>query len=269
MSKTKNNNNKSPNGVEKMPKHLADEFTNLTSSKHIPNYYEFIKKSDSDLIIEPENPNIKLHGIKIPSRGLIIAPSGTGKTNFLLHMLNCFNHGKGTFSSIQVICSSKAEPIYEFIEKRCPNVKITEGIDTIPKLSTENFDKKENHMIILDDLVLEKNQERICKYYMACRKFNVTIFYLSQKYFTVPIFIRQNATLLFLFHIGDSKKILSSMNLGLDIDTMMDVYKYAIKENMTPLRINITEKNIQKKFFKGLIEPIYIEESDDETDSEK
>jgi A32 protein len=246
---------------KKLSKELVNEFNHLAHSKNIPNYYEFIKKADKDLIIEVENPNFDLHQIPLPSRGLIVAPSGTGKTNFLLHMLNCFNQGKGTFTSIRVICSSKAEPIYDFIQRRCPNIEITEGINTLPKLDPEIFDKKENHLIFLDDLVLERNQERISKYFMMCRKLNISVFYLSQKFFTIPLFIRQNATLFFLLHLGnarDIKNILSTISVGVDNEELIQLYKEATEEKMCPLRIDITERDINKKFKKGLIEPLEI-----------
>ena len=47
---------------------------------------------------------------------------------------------------------------------------------------------------------------------MMGRKFNVSIFYLSQKFFTVPLFIRQNATIMFLFDLGNKTDIKKMFN---------------------------------------------------------
>jgi ABC-type lipoprotein export system ATPase subunit len=47
----------------------------------IMNMYEKIPKEFLDKV---ENPNIHLHQLKLPFRMCIVAPSGSGKTNFLI-----------------------------------------------------------------------------------------------------------------------------------------------------------------------------------------
>ena len=264
--KKKEKNNLNPNGTTKLPKALKDEFKNMAKSGHVPNYMDFVKKSDSDLIVERKNPNYDIHEIDLPARAMVVAPSGTGKTNLITHILNAFCQGEGTFATIQIVCGSKDEELYNFLQRRCPEIVITEGIETLPKLNTENFPKDQNHLIILDDLVLEKNQERIKKYYMCCRKFGVSIFYCSQKWTLTPLFIRQNATLDFLLDLGDDadvKRILKTMSLGIDKDTLYRVYKEATSQRGQPLRIDVRERDINKRFKKGLIGPIKV--TDDES----
>jgi ABC-type lipoprotein export system ATPase subunit len=46
------------------------------------NFYEVMPKT---FLHEAENPNYSLHNLKLPFRMAIVAPSGSGKTNFLLN----------------------------------------------------------------------------------------------------------------------------------------------------------------------------------------
>ena len=67
----------------------------------IENLYEKIPK---EMLDEAENPNYDLHKFKLPFRMCIVAPSGSGKTNFLINLLRLFSCGsKGTFSTITII----------------------------------------------------------------------------------------------------------------------------------------------------------------------
>ena len=51
----------------------------------IVNWYEKIPK---ELLDNAENPNFLLHHLKLPFRMCVVAPSGSGKTNFLINLMN-------------------------------------------------------------------------------------------------------------------------------------------------------------------------------------
>ena len=74
----------------KKQKKLEEDITSL--SKPI-NFYEVMPK---EFLHETENPNYHLHNLKLPFRALIVAPSGSGKTNFLLNLIKL--HEKETQS---------------------------------------------------------------------------------------------------------------------------------------------------------------------------
>ena len=61
------------------------------------------KKVPKHLLQETDNPNFELHKLQIPFRMVIDAPSGSGKTNFLLNLIALFSKGKGTFQSIYIL----------------------------------------------------------------------------------------------------------------------------------------------------------------------
>ena len=45
------------------------------------NFYN--KKEVKKYCVKGENPNYDLHNFDVPFRGLVIAPSGSGKSNFI------------------------------------------------------------------------------------------------------------------------------------------------------------------------------------------
>ena len=84
----------------------------------------------------------------------------------------------GTFNNIHIITKNKDEPLYNYLESKVDNgLSITEGIDSAPNL--DDFDKKEQSLIVMDDLVLEKNQKQLEQYFIRARKLNCSLVYLS------------------------------------------------------------------------------------------
>ena len=45
--------------------------------------------------------------------------------------------------------------MYKYLRKKDDQIKIVEGLQNTPKL--DNFDKKENHLVVWDDMVLAKD----------------------------------------------------------------------------------------------------------------
>ena len=127
----------------------------------IQNFYEKMPKS---LLRKSDNPNESIHSMRIPARITICAPSGTGKTNFLLNLISMFSAGKGTFSDILVLTKDADEPLYNFLKLKSSQIQIKEGLHNLPDL--KKFDKDENHLVVIDDLVLAKDQSQICDYFI-------------------------------------------------------------------------------------------------------
>jgi len=125
-------------------------------SNKIINFYEVIPKK---YIEETENPNEKFHNISIPFRMCVVAPSGSGKTNFLVNLLKVFSQGQGTFISIDIITANKDEPLYNYLSGEFDGIKISEGLQSTPKL--DDMDKKYNHLVVWDDLVLSKDLKQV------------------------------------------------------------------------------------------------------------
>lgn len=226
-------------------------------SGKIENLYEKMPKEFLDKV---ENPNFHLHKLKIPMRMCIVAPSGSGKTNFLCNLISLFCSGKGTFQTITIITRNKDEPLYRWISGLCESIIIKEGVDNTPPL--DKFDKDFNHLVVWDDLVLAKDLSRVENYYIRARKFGVSCIFISQSFFKIPKIIRNNCSYMVLLKLSGNREvnvILSEFGLGVTKDELLEIYKYATNEKFSPLLIDM-EEDSSKRFRRGLLEVIELGE---------
>lgn len=227
----------------------------------IINMYERIPK---DLLDKTENPNFHLHHLKLPMRMCVVAPSGSGKTNFVVNLIALFSQGKGTFADITIITRNKDEPLYKWLELKCDQIQVKEGLENIPQL--DKMDKEVNHLVIFDDLVLAKDQSRIETYYIRARKLNCSVIYLSQSYYRIPKIIRNNCNYMVILKLSGNREvnmILSEFGLGVTKEKLLSIYKLATSEKFQPLVIDMDE-DPDKRFRKGLIEIMDVSNATEE-----
>jgi ABC-type dipeptide/oligopeptide/nickel transport system ATPase component len=103
----------------------------------IVNWYEKIPK---EMLDKAENPNFNVHKLKVPFRMCVVAPSGSGKSNFLVNLIHLFSQGKGTFADITIITRNKDEPLYNFLTSKCDQIQVKEGLTNLPQL--DKLDKR-------------------------------------------------------------------------------------------------------------------------------
>lgn len=222
----------------------------------IVNMYERMPKEFEDKV---ENPNFHLHKLKLPFRMCIVAPSGSGKTNFLVNLLHLFSCGdKGTFQTINIITRNKDEPLYRWISSKCEQITIKEGLSNTPQL--DKFDKDFNHLVVWDDLVLSKDLTMVEQYYIRARKLNVSVIFISQSYFKIPKVIRNNCSYMVLLKLSGQREvniILSEFGLGITKEELVSIYEYATAEKLQPLVIDM-EAPPSERFRKGISEIIAI-----------
>jgi hypothetical protein len=217
----------------------------------IENLYEKIPK---ELLDKVDNPNLHLHQLKLPFRMCVVAPSGSGKTNFLCNLIGLFSNGKGTFQTITIITRNKDEPLYRWITSKCDQIVIKEGLSYTPPL--DKFDKDYNHLVVWDDLVLSKDLSMVENYYIRARKLNCSVIFISQSYFKIPKIIRNNCSYMVLLKLSGNREvnmILSEFGLGITKDQLVSLYEYATAEKFSPLVIDL-EADKDKRFRKGLLE---------------
>ena len=218
------------------------------------NFYK--EKDVQKYLSSVDNPKLKLHGLdKLPFRLVCCAPSGSGKTNMILNLVEKFSKGKGTFNSITIITRNKSEPLYEFLEDQSnKKPKIEEGLENLPALDT--FDKDLQHLVIFDDMVLEKNQKAMSEMYIRGRKRGISVCYLSQSFYKIPKTIRSNCNYFVLLKLSgkrDLNLILSEFELGVTKDELMEMYNDATKEKFNFILIDV-EASKEKKFRKNFLE---------------
>ena len=197
------------------------------SKNGMVDYYKVMPRK---FLLQSHNPKFKDHKLNLPFRMLIIGGSGAGKTQTLMNLIRIMN---GTFNNIHIITKNKEEPLYDYLESKVDTgLTITEGINSAPDL--DEFDKKEQTLIVMDDLVLEKNQKQLEQYFIRARKLNCSLVYLSQSYFSVPKMIRMNLNYLIIKRLNtlqDLFRMLREYSLGVSKEVLVDLYQHSIQDN--------------------------------------
>lgn len=229
------------------------------------NFYEVMPKK---FLNRSNNPNFDYHGLKVPSRHLLVGGSGTGKTSLLLNIIKAFSDksknkkGIGTFKNVYVFCKSDDEPIYNYMKSLSPQIHIYEGLS---KLDFKNFEEKgEQNLVVFDDLVLEKDQKAIEQLYIRGRKMGggVSVFYLTQSFFLTPKVIRNNCNYMWILKLAGQREvniIMREFALGVDKETLLRIYDFATKQKLMPLMVDL-EAPTEQRFRKGIFEPIIIDD---------
>jgi type IV secretory pathway VirB4 component len=202
---------------------------------------DWYKEMPKKFLLKQHNPNYKIHGIKLPFRMLIIGGSGAGKTQTFMNLLHNFGQ---TFQNIFIITKNKDEPLYNYLESKAGDsgLQILEGIDNAPELDTLN--KEEQTLIVMDDLVLERNQSTLSNYFIRARKLNCSLIYITQSYYAVPKMIRQNLTYLIikkLNTLSDLFRIMREYSLGVDKEQLKEIYESATDTKQNFLLVDLEE----------------------------
>jgi len=217
-------------------------------------------KIPSQFLDKVENPNFDLHHLKLPMRMCIVAPSGSGKTNFLINLISLFSKGKGSFQSIYIITRNADEPLYQWIQTVSNQIIVKEGLSNTPPL--DKFDKDYQHLVVFDDLVLSKDLSMVEQYYIRGRKLGVSVIFISQSFFKIPKMIRNNCSYMVLLKLSGNREvnlIMSEFGLGVTKDELLKIYDYATKEKFSPLIIDM-EADKEHRFRKDFLEIIDVNE---------
>lgn len=220
------------------------------------NFYEKIKN-----VNKIYNPNYNKHKIKIPFRMLIIGSSGSGKTNTILNLLKEMN---GTFSSIDIYTRQPDEPLYKhLLEVYKKNhtigeeegLNIHEGIMDLKPLN--EYDETKNHLVIFDDMILEKNLKQVAEYYIRCRKKGVSVIFLSQSYYLNDQnwkIIRRQANYIIIKKINSVKElmaIIKDYSLNISKEEFLKMYEDITKENKFNFLMVDLDEEPEKRFRKN------------------
>jgi hypothetical protein len=192
---------------------------------------DWYKEMPKKFLLKSHNPNYDIHGINVPFRMLIIGGSGAGKTQTFMNILHNFGN---TFQNIYIITKNKDEPIYNYLMEKTgkDGLEVLEGLKSAPDLDT--LDKEEQTLIVMDDLVLERNQHQLEQYFIRARKLNCSLIYISQSYYAVPKMIRQNLTYLVIKRLNtlsDLFRIMREYSLGVDKTQLKKIYESSTSEN--------------------------------------
>ena len=223
------------------------------------NFYD--KKEVKKYVVKTEIPNNELHHFDTPFRALCVAPSGSGKSNFITNLISLFCKGKGTYDSIFIFCKSRDEPLYQFLgDKSKGLIEVHEDLEKLPALNDLKPNKQT--LIIFDDMVLDiKKHNTIQEYYVRGRKRGASVMFLSQSYFGTSKIIRQNINYLVVLKLGgtrDVNTILRECSIGLTKEQLLSMYKEATREKFDVFIINL-DKNSNERYRKNFLQYFRIE----------
>jgi ABC-type dipeptide/oligopeptide/nickel transport system ATPase component len=228
------------------------------------NWYEKIPKK---YLTDSHNPHFKDHGIKLPFRALICGASGSGKTQTLMTLLHMM---PDTFEKVYIVTLNKDEPLYNYLhdkygdEKSGKLVEVREiGKEGMPDL--DKFNKEQQTLVVMDDLINQKNQAPMIDFFIRARKKNASLVYISQSYYQIPKMIRNNVTYIFLKQVSSMRNlamIMREYGLGLKKKVIENMYEEATA-NRGFLLIDL-ENQEGKTFRKGFHEYFEILPEDKE-----
>jgi hypothetical protein len=211
------------------------------------NFYN--KKEVKKYVIKTENPNYDMHHFDTPFRSLVVAPSGSGKSNFITNLISLFCKGKGTYDSIFIFCKSRDEPLYQFLgDKSKGLIEVHETLEKLPALN--DLKPSEQTLIIFDDFITDiKKFPIISEYFIRGRKKSASIMFLSQSYFNTPKIIRQNINYCVILKLGgtrDVNAILRECSIGLTKEELLYMYQQATKQKFDVFIINLDKSSNER-----------------------
>jgi ABC-type dipeptide/oligopeptide/nickel transport system ATPase component len=228
---------------------------------------DWYKKIPKKYLTESHNPHFKEHGIKVPFRALIVGSSGSGKTQTFMSLLHKM---PDTFEKVYIVTLNKDEPLYNYLhdkygdEKKGKLVEIREiGKEGMPDL--DKFNKEQQTLVVMDDLINQKNQAPMIDFFIRARKKNASLIYITQSYYAVPKMIRNNISYIILKQVSSMRNlamIMKEYGLGLKKKVIENMYEEATA-NRGFLLIDL-ENQEGKTFRKGWDEFFEIEAGDKE-----
>jgi len=211
------------------------------------NFYN--DKNVKKYVVKTENPNYDMHHFDTPFRSLVVAPSGSGKSNFITNLISLFCKGKGTFDSIFIFCKSRDEPLYQFLgDKSKGLIEVHETLEKLPALN--DLKPSEQTLIIFDDMVNDlKKHPIISEYFIRGRKRGCSLMFLSQSYYNTPKIIRQNINYCVVLKLGgtrDVNAILRECSIGLTKEELLYMYQQATKQKFDVFIINLDKSSNER-----------------------
>lgn len=190
---------------------------------------------------------------KNPFRMLVCGPSGSGKTNMVASIiLNNLVYDRIYLYSKHIDDENDVYEdmfkVFSKIEKRIrrktkdPEYQMAwygNSIDDIPEVT--EMDENFKNLILIDDFMNEKNQEKIHEYFTSGRHKNCSVIYLTQRYHNVHKVIRSNCNYFCFFEMssrGDVQLIAKEHATDLDYDDFVEIFKEATNEKYSFLVID-------------------------------
>ena len=208
-----------------------------------------------------------------PFRKLIIGPSETRKTNYLL---NSIQKGNNIIVKIYLYAKDLEEPKYQLLtdKREQAGLKILKDPtafiehsntmdDIYENIKDYNKKRKRKVLTVFDEMISrvisdKKAQQVLKELFIRCRKLNVSLCFLTQSYFSVPKDLSLNCAHYIIFKLNNKRELQNiGINHSADIDykDFVKIYRDCTKKPYNYLTIDTTEP-IDKRFKKNFNDPL-------------
>ena len=208
-------------------------------------------------------------GMKHPFKCYACAPSGGGKSTAILNMLKYFyikEDGTSWFDKIYIFSQTKiaCDPIYEILGLpehhffNC-NIHALRMIMEIQEkqIKEKGLQKSDKVMIVLDDFISDvKFTNQLLEIFIAVRKYNISLFVLSQAFHQLPKPCRIQMTSILFWKLSQKDISVLADDFcapGYSKKKFMKVVDYCCKEKYSFMFIDLN-RDLQTRYRKNLSE---------------
>ena len=220
-------------------------------------------------------------------RAIVSGGSGSGKTICVVNMILKYL----TFDRIYIFGPSIEQPAYKMLqetfgkidEERAEIVSVfnenrsnkKKGIrmkmppriltmaENLDSFDLDKVDKSLQNLVILDDLVLAK-QNPMINLYVRGRHRNCSVMYLTQCFYGCPKIIRTNATCVLLFNPTTKRELQQlyrDIGAGIDQKQFISTVLEALKERFSFVKIDTAQGDLAKRYTAGLNKSLFNQAS--------
>jgi hypothetical protein len=222
------------------------------------------KPKDENLHLKELHPML----MKYFTNTLFIAPTGVGKTNLIINLLDRPRFYKNKFDKVVLFSNTYySDNIWKSCKTIDPeNVHIDYSDDVLEQIIEEQIasvDDEEplNTLIIFDDIIqqISKTKSMINKLIMRNRHYYLTIWITTQKYSLVSPTIRNNTAYYVLFGIKNKKEkefITNELSDNVNEEDFTKIWNYALdgkNYNFLVISVKDSPDKIYRKQFKSFI----------------
>ncbi|GMF24283.1 unnamed protein product [Phytophthora lilii] len=194
--------------------------------------------------------DIKALHIKKLIRGVILAPSGAGKTNLVFHILKS---SPNVFTHLHLVARNPDQELYDYIRDKLEGFITVYDPQSPPSVDSIEADPKGGvQLVIIDDYSSNKALQKhlFSHYFIRGRHKRLSTLFLSHSWFALDKMIRLNSEYLFLMKansIRDLRMILADFTIpSVTLEQLQRACEQATKEKGQFLLID--DPNSQLRF---------------------